>query len=141
MRTLWCLACALALFTSTRPAFGQGGSVAFADVQDVLQQKPRLAKYLASTLDIAESGDARRLGRQFTHLGGKRIGPYTFDAKPKGAEGAFQFQVTLCTTVKFVDERGQESEEINVEAVTVRETFKLVQIREIGETTIPLCPD
>jgi hypothetical protein len=48
------------------------------------------------------------------------------------SKGEFQLEVAFDTTTFFVDAQGQESHEINFDAVAVREVFNSAQISELG---------
>ncbi|YCM46304.1 hypothetical protein V2O64_09775 [Verrucomicrobiaceae bacterium 227] len=95
----------LALFPMI--AFGEG-SVDRADLAPVLQSNPVLAGTLESSLVLADTGSATRLGRQVGDLGGARIGPYEFAATLKDPTvQSASVLVTLHTDVKFLDASGR----------------------------------
>lgn len=63
------------------------GNVSYSQVESFAEGDVALSEliYGSANLEIAPHGDATRLGRQFEHLGGLRIGPYFFPARPVGA--------------------------------------------------------
>ena len=76
-----------ALFTS---AVFAGGSVSFEErAIPLLRTQPALLRFVQQSLDVAPVGDAVRLGKQFGDRVGERITPFSFEARPKGADGPF----------------------------------------------------
>jgi len=62
-------------------------------LKPILNQRPELAKYLFSTLDLDSGGIASRVGSNVNErLGGKPLGPYLIHAKPKGSSGSYVFE-------------------------------------------------
>ncbi|MFT5465118.1 MAG: hypothetical protein ACI8UO_000204 [Verrucomicrobiales bacterium] len=85
-----------------------GGSCTWEDAERILAQAPKIRDHLKATLEIEEIGSATRLGRHFENLGGARIGPYVFEAKPKDASGGAQFNLVIETAYTFLDGAGSE---------------------------------
>jgi len=120
-----------------------GGSVEFDQIDRLLQQKPEIREVLLRSLVMPSSAFAQvRLGPHFKHLGGHRLGPYTFQASPKGKTGA-PVLVTLCTSALLLDSSdrvlptgsGQE-----FAATHVRELLNAVVLRDAGVSSAAACP-
>jgi hypothetical protein len=52
-------------------------------------------KMLESGLDVAPAGMGLRLGAHFGDEAGKRISPFTFEARPKGTSGPYTLLLTI----------------------------------------------
>jgi hypothetical protein len=105
-----------------------GGSCDFEeDVKPILMQEPALADYLLSTLDFYRTASAVRIGGIVNQeLGGKRIGPYTIDARPRGLKGPYIFLVTINTERLFFD---KDHKKTDLQAAsTVEEKLTSVEI-------------
>lgn len=120
-----------------------GGTVDFSYVDGLLQQRPEIRTVLLSSLLMPGDAYAQvRLGSHFTNLGGARLGPYTFDATPKGKAGP-SVQVTLCTTPLLLDATGKTVEAGNeqyLSATSVRELLNSVVLRAAGTSGAASCP-
>ena len=70
-----------------------GGSFCLdIELKPILNQQPLIKDLVLETFDIAESGWAHRIGQQVNEkFGGRRLGPYSIKAKPKGQEGDYIF--------------------------------------------------
>jgi len=69
-----------------------GGSVEFDyHAKPLLQKDPSLYKFVIENLDFSKVGDGARLGKDAGPDQGKRVPPFTFEAKPKSHLGAFIF--------------------------------------------------
>ncbi|MCX6847374.1 MAG: hypothetical protein NTY98_00480 [Verrucomicrobia bacterium] len=67
-----------------------GGSVGFEDqAVPLLKTQPALLQFVQQSLDVAPVGSGVRLGKEFGESTGKRITPFSFEARPKGAAGPF----------------------------------------------------
>lgn len=120
-----------------------GGTVDFAHVDRLLQQRPEIRSILLQTLTMPSGAYAQvRLGPQFENLGGARLGPYTFDASPKDRKGP-SVQVTLCTTPLLLDSSGNtlsSGEDRYFSATRVRELVSAVVLRAAGTSAAATCP-
>jgi hypothetical protein len=83
-----------------------GGTIGLEEVFPLLRQKPALAEFVFSTLEVRDSGWAAvRIGSHHKHLGG--MGPYSFAARRKGSSGGFDLEFVICTRPAFLDRDGQ----------------------------------
>lgn len=113
------LVAALSLWlVSTLPA-SAGGSVAYEDVQHLLPEP--VLEHFESTYAIDAVGDATRLGRQFTELGGSRVGPYHFRAVAR-KNTDLVFDLILQTEVTFLNGDGKATDDPEA-AVSIREVL------------------
>lgn len=123
----------LSMILSTGNALA-GGTVEFEVVENILQQKPNIAKYITSSLEFEGAPLAEvRFGPHFKHLSGGRMGPYTLWAKPKGEPGKSTLEVTICTAPTFLDKKGRKAAD-EFEAVSVSERFTGIIIQDANET-------
>jgi len=118
-----------------------GGSVDLEQVTDILKQRPELSRYLLATLEFEDAPNANiRLGPQFKHLSGGRMGPYRLMAKPKGQKGKATIEVTVCTDPSLLDAKGKPTDD-ELEAVSVKEKLLSVIIRDVRDKGNELnCP-
>jgi hypothetical protein len=125
------------------PNCSAGGTVDFAHVDRLLQQRPEIRSILLRTLKMPSGAYAQvRLGSHFEHLGGARLGPYTFDASPKDGKGP-SVQVTLCTTPLLLDGSGNTlsmDQDRYFSATRIRELLNAVVLREAGTSAAAACP-
>ena len=135
---------ALLLALILLPQIGKaGGSVQFSQIHHLLQQKPEIRAVLLQSLAMPSSAYAQvRLGAHFKNLSGYRLGPYTFQASPKGKAGQ-PVLVTLCTSSRFIDSAGNvlptgSDEEFS--AARVQELLDAVVIRDVGVSSAAACP-
>ncbi|HWI80719.1 hypothetical protein [Ramlibacter sp.] len=111
----------------------------------LLDQKPQVKEFILQNFDLPNGAWAEvRIGSHFKHLGGKRLGPYTVQVRPKGTHEISPVVLTLCTTYQFLDRNGA-SVDLDVagraDVVDVREKLVSVQLREAREMdTRPACP-
>ena len=120
-----------------------GGSVSFEDVEPLLRTQPATHKWLSSTLELPEMADAEiRFGNEFKHLGGARMGPYTFRAKVKGSTPPVEIDVTVCTTAEFLDKSGKKvTKAVEKTAVKVSEKLAAILVRDARDDgASPACP-
>ena len=110
-----------------------GGSIDFSDVKHLLKEKPEFASVI-SKLRVEESGMAEIvIDYKQPHLGGQRIGPYTFDVKSKEKQ---KVELLLCTESHF---KGAKGEKTNFfDATEVTETLNAIIIRKSGSSVS--CP-
>jgi len=72
------------------------GSITFADdALPVLRREPELLKFVQQSLDVAPGGWGVRLGRDFGADVGKRIPPFSFEARPKGQKGPYTLLLVI----------------------------------------------
>jgi hypothetical protein len=83
------------------------GSVAFEQADVFLRQAPEIRAYLMDALCISASGDAVRLAGDYP-LGGMRIAPYRFEARPKGKPNGPRFDLWITTWQIGYDANGNE---------------------------------
>lgn len=109
-----------------------GGSFRFdTELEPIVNQKPELKKFILKTFDIAESGyTPNRIGWQINKkFGGKRLGPYFLNAKPKGQKGRYIFELIFHTEHIFLDKNGNKTELSSADVI--QEKFKSVEIKLI----------
>lgn len=94
------LMAACALWVTSTQSADAGGSVAFEDIRHLIPEP--VIKHLESTYTIDPVGDATRLGRHYTELGGARVGPYHFRVTAK-QNADLVFELTLQTDVAFLN--------------------------------------
>ena len=120
-----------------------GATVGFGQVDHLLQQEPEIRAVLLQSLVMPTSAFAQiRLGPHFMHLGGHRLGPYTFQASPKGKAGA-PVLVTLCTSSLLLDSSGKvlpAGTDQEFSATQVRELLNAVVLRDAGVSSAAACP-
>jgi len=117
-----------ALAASSQP-LAAGGSVAFSDIQDLLDQQPAIKSLLAESLEVAAGGMAVRIGSHHPALGGKRMGPFEFDAKPRGEPGPFTLALIVCTVHHFLDAEGNST--TFEDAVDIKEELIFVKLAQL----------
>ena len=139
MRSVFLVAVLMLLPAAVRA----GGSVDFARMDRLLQQKPDIRAVLVQSLVMPDSAFAQiRLGPHFQHLGGERLGPYTFEAWPRSGTG-LPVLVTLCTSYRLLDAAGEpipEGTDQALAATEVRELLDAVVIRDAGASSAADCP-
>jgi len=123
-----------ALFANA-PAAHANGSVGFEQADAFLKQAPEIRAYLMDTLCIAESGEAVRLAGDYP-LGGMRIAPYRFQARPKGQPNGPRFDLWITTWQTGYDANGNEiighpSDPYPPfeKTYSLKETFKAAELR------------
>ena len=110
-----------------------GGSIDFSEVKQLLKEKPEFAS-IVSTLQIEENGMAEIvIDFKQPHLGGQRLGPYTFDVKSKEKQ---KMELLLCTKPHFKDAKGKER--TYFDATEVTESLNAIIIRKSGASVT--CP-
>ena len=113
-------------------AFGEG-SVSWNEIENQLEMVPEIRAHLSKTLDIEEAGSGTRLGRHWGELHGARIGPYRFNAKPKGAAGGWQFALVVEVDITFLDAQGRslKADPDPNDAVGIRESFVAAKLEPL----------
>lgn len=114
-----------------------GAPIGFKTAAKILGQDSSVAAFVRDTLDVRADGLAVRVGPQFEHLSGSRIGPYSFEAKTKGSE-AFTLEITVCTTVTWLSNDGTEARDM-FSAWSFAETFESLVIRKAGARGYAAC--
>jgi len=121
-----------------------GGSVEFSVVDQLIRQQPAIHGWLSSSLVLPDTAFAEvRFGPHFKHLGGGRMGPYTFMAKPMAFGSISEIEVIICTNARFLDKSGKQLLDSNIEdAVRLEEKLASVQVRDKrGDVGRPVCPE
>jgi hypothetical protein len=121
-----------------------GASVEFSVVDQLIRQQPAIHDWLSSTLVLPDTAFAEvRFGPHFKHLGGGRMGPYTFVAKPMASRAASGIEVIICTNARFLDKSGKQLPDSNIEdAVRLEEKLASVQVRDRrADAGRPVCPE
>ena len=121
-----------------------GGSVEFKVVDQLIRQQPIIYSWLSASLVLPDMAFAEvRFGSHFKYLGGGRMGPYTFMAKPRASRSHGEIEVIICTDVRFLDESGKQLPDSEIEdAVRLEETLASVQVRDgRGDAGSPVCPE
>ena len=110
-----------------------GGSFCLdIELKPILNQQPLIKDLVLETFDIAESGWAHRIGQQVNEkFGGRRLGPYSIKAKPKGQEGDYIFELIFHTEHIFLDKGGKVTDLRNAD--TIKEKFNSIEIKLIKE--------
>lgn len=120
-----------------------GASLEFAPVEKLLAEQPATYQWLRATLQFPDSAWAEvRLGRQFAHLGGYRLGPYSFLASRRDGTGPAEIEVIVCTRQRFLDAAGRTLSTTRQESAgAVEEHLDSVIVRDRPtKTQIPRCP-
>lgn len=128
------------LFTIAGSAAAQG-TLSFKELEPLLKQQPATRAWMAESLKLPDSAVAEvRLGNHFVNLGGKRVGPYYFEAQSK--TGKSVLWIGLCTQRVFQDKAGKilpEDKETQAAKVTENLVSVLVADKPAkGEP--PRCP-
>jgi hypothetical protein len=98
------------------------------ELKPVTDQVPDLWRFVSRTLDMQESGMANRVGSNVNlHLGGKRVGPYCFLAKPKATPGPYTLEICFNTEHTWYDSRDRET--TLDQASRVQERFVSIDIK------------
>ena len=114
------------------PSFAGGSFRLDIELEPILNQQPYIKDFVLGTFDIAESGWASRIGQQVNEkFGGRRVGPYHINAKPKGYQGEYIFELIFHTEKKFLDKKGEPTDLINADII--KERFKSLEIKMIEE--------
>lgn len=122
--------CAILAFTAAGLCHA-GGSVDFDVVDRLLRSQPVTHQWLSSTLEFPEIADAEiRFGNHFTHLGGARMGPYTFRAKTKATATPGEIDVLVCTSAEFHGKSGKKMKDNIEQAVRIEERLAAVLVRD-----------
>ena len=124
----------VALMLLAAPAAQAGGTLAVDELMPLLRAKPGLGGFLLQAFRLPSSAFAVvRLGSHFTHLGGRRLGPYVFEATPQDPAAPGPLLISLCTRHQFLDRSGAplpDSDDPPVEAAMVREELVAIVVRE-----------
>ncbi len=117
------------LFSSS--LFAEGSFEFDTKLLPLLKKDNSIGKYLLETIDFSKSGSAIRIGQDVNpKLGGGRVGPYTIYAKPKGSSGPYIFKVTIVTSQKGKDEKGNSVTILN--ASRIEEEIVSIEIELTG---------
>jgi hypothetical protein len=113
------------------------GTLDLDEISALLSQQPRIFRALTTGFEIQKTAIGVRLGNHFTHLGGKRIGPYTLWARPRGSAGPFDIEIQVCTSVTFLNSTGRATDDI-IDAAQTKEVLRsfVVQL-ESGKVACP----
>lgn len=126
------------LLLSALPARA-GGTLAFSDLLPLLKQKPQLSGFLFEAYRLPTSAFAEvRLASYFTHLGGRRLGPYVFEAELRDPAAGGPVLISLCTRSQFLDRSGApvpETDDPPIDATDVREGLIAILLREPSAIT------
>lgn len=96
----------ISAFLGLNHAFG-GGCVSFDEqILPILNQENIFSDAVLSTFDFSSNVFAQSDFGDHTRFGGKRLGPYTLSAKPKGSQSAWIFEVTINTKWTIYDQDG-----------------------------------
>ena len=137
-----CRVALLAAFLWPGASFA-GGSLDFAQVEQLLREQPATYRWLSTTLVFPSGAYAEvRLGPHFRALGGARIGPYSFLAERRGASPTSRVEVTACTRYRFLDAQGVELPESDIEKATKIDEHLLAILVRDPQTNMnrSLCP-
>lgn len=115
------------------------------ELLELLKQKPQIREFILQSFDMSHGAwGAIRLGSHYTHLGGKRLGPFTIQLALKGSTTVSPVILTLCTTNTFYGKSGRaiaEGSDAEFQAVRVEEKLVSVQLRQASEVNDePICP-
>ncbi|NNE90065.1 MAG: hypothetical protein HKN23_00310 [Verrucomicrobiales bacterium] len=122
---------ALALFFTSKIGLA-GGSISNEDVRKILPRAVR--DHLEASFNIPDVGGAEfRLGRHFKHLGGARMGPYTFHVTSKASKNGPELELVIHTEGTFLDARGREVDGDPETSVEIREEFVSYEVQFPGE--------
>ena len=91
------------LFFISINIFGQG-SIALLDRVELFTSSPQLTKDLFQNYYFEGTCSGLRLGRQWSHLSGARIGPYECEAYK--AQDFSKVTISFYTITSFLDENG-----------------------------------
>ncbi|MGZ5199168.1 MAG: hypothetical protein ACXWC4_05295 [Telluria sp.] len=117
-----------------------GGTLGTNELSSLMAQMPEVRDFLRSSLRLSDSAYAEiRLGSDFIHLSGARMGPYSIDAKSQ--KSGKSLVVVLCTKARFLDSNGRELPETRMnQAVSIDEKLTGVMLRQEGDTEVwPPC--
>ncbi len=85
-----------------------GGSVSQADLEPILGKLATEWVELSAAYEISEIGSGLRIGSMVNqHLGGMRVLPFSFQARPKGSTGEFTIVITITGDNIFTNEEGK----------------------------------
>ena len=84
------------------------GSLDTEEVIIVLKQNAPLYKSLDEAFEFSKGAVGSRIGNVGdAKLGGTRVGPYEFYARPKGTNGDWIFKIIIETEIKYYKKDGQ----------------------------------
>ena len=126
---IWCLA--LLLFVGAPSKGDEPQATVLEAVRTILEQRPAEARRLFQTYDFDSVGHSPYLGgdKVDAALRGRRVGPYTLYARPKGAAGPAQWKIIIKTEIQYRDSRGQPVDIF--QAKSVAENFQGVTVVEL----------
>ncbi len=114
-----------------------GGSVGFDQAARVISQDSKVERFVREVLDVRQDGIAVRLGPHFKHLGGARVGPYSFEARIKGSKD-YTLEITVCTEIHWIDAAGKDAAD-TFSASSFKEIFKSLVVRSVGASGYASC--
>ena len=89
------------------PPVRAGGTLPFTDLVPLLKRRPELGAFLFQAYELPDSAFAViRVGSHFAHLGGRRLGPYLFEARSRLGRERGSALISLCTRHRFLDRAG-----------------------------------
>ena len=104
------LFCVIIVLLFSIPLAGEGSFRVDTELEPLLNQQPQLKKLLYESFDMHWTGGANRIGQNVNErFGGRRIGPYKLQAKPKGAKGEYSFMLIFHTRYIFKDADGKNT--------------------------------
>lgn len=133
----------ISAFLGISHAFG-GGSISFEEqLLPIMNQDKVFADALLNTFDFSSNVFAQTDFGDHTRFGGKRLGPYTLLAKPKGSQSTWVFEVTIITkwtiydqkgnVIPLKDENGKMTGIFDPKAIRIEESFENVQLKPYKE--------
>jgi len=85
------------------------GTLETSDVLAIIRQNEVLYKSLTAAFEFGDAAVGNRIGNVGdAHLGGARVAPYEFSAKPKGSKGPWLFNIIVEAETKYYRKSGEE---------------------------------
>jgi hypothetical protein len=114
------------------------GSVGFQEnVISIIKTRPIFEKFILNTFQMKYRGNGwgiRISNETMPHLGGARIGPYTFDATWRGPNGTASVTLVVNTRIKFFDRIGREIKNgYLISAYSFKETLDTIEVESDGK--------
>jgi len=116
--------------------------VTLKDLDQLLTQQKKLKNSITRNFEISYGYAGTRISESHPRFGGKSFGPYIFEARMKGSTGGYPLEVIVCTSKKYVNDKGIEVPDFKA-ATKVKETFKYYIVRDKASSppSIPSCSD
>ena len=112
------------------------GSLSTDDVIPILRQNSTLYDCLVKTFDFSKGAVGRRIGNVGeAHLGGARVAPYEFNARPKGSTGPWIFLIVVEADTKYFKKNGETATLFDGEVI--KETLTGVRIEPLKQENPP----